>query len=130
MLKQVRFLNVSLSGYYFRQLVHPDREVATTVYRKQIHDLFTEYRATYDSGRMCELLRACGYRASYRKVQRIMNDEKLVSIHCRRCRQPLTDSKKSRDEGFVNLTNGMEFTVPFQLLFSDISYIRTDEGFE
>lgn len=58
-----------------------------------------------------------------------MNEENLFSIHCRRRSRSLTNSKKSRGEGFTNLTKGMEITVPLQVISSDISYIRTDEGF-
>lgn len=116
------------SGYYAWCLVHPTREATLAVYRQRICDLFAGHHATYSPERMCGLLRTHGYRSSYRKVQRIMNEEKLISIHCRRSSRSLTNSRKSRGEDFANLTKGMEIASPFQVISSDISYIRTGEG--
>jgi putative transposase len=59
-----------------------------------------------------------------------MERDGLRSIHCRRRSHSLTDSTKSRGEGFRNPTKGLEIVSPFQVLTSDISYIRTGEGFE
>jgi len=48
----------------------------------------------------------------------------------RRRQRSLTDSSASRGDGYANLVRGMEIDRPFQVISSDISYIRTDEGFE
>ena len=58
-----------------------------------------------------------------------MNEQNLFSVHLRyqRC---LTDSCKSRGEGFSNLLKNVVITEPFQALSGDITYIPTDEGFE
>ena len=58
-----------------------------------------------------------------------MNEQNLFSVHLRyqRC---LTDSRKSRREGFTNLLKNVVITEPFQALSGDITYIPTDEGFE
>ena len=48
----------------------------------------------------------------------------------RRRQRSLTDSSAYRGEGYANLVRGMEIDRPFQVISSDISYIRTDEGFE
>ena len=58
-----------------------------------------------------------------------MNEQNLFSVHLRyqRC---LTDSRKSRSEGFSNLLKKAVITEPFQTLSGDITYIPTDEGFE
>jgi putative transposase len=42
----------------------------------------------------------------------------------------LTDSRKTRDDSYKNLTVGLVITRPFQVLSSDISYLRTGEGFD
>ena len=47
----------------------------------------------------------------------------------RRRQRSLTNSSASRGEGYANLVRGMEIDRPFQVISSDISYIRTDEGF-
>jgi hypothetical protein len=54
----------------------------------------------------------------------------LYSVHRRKRYRSLTDSRKSRGDGYANLTKGLEISSPFQVLSSDISCIRTDEGFE
>lgn len=41
-----------------------------------------------------------------------------------------TESISSRGEGYPNLVRGLAITEPFQVLSSDISYIRTKEGYE
>jgi putative transposase len=57
-----------------------------------------------------------------------MAEQGLKSIHLR-CRQrSLTDSGRARGEGYPNLLRGLEITTPFQVLSSDISYVRTSEG--
>ena len=58
-----------------------------------------------------------------------MNEQNLFSVHLRyqRC---LTNSRKSRGEGFSNLRKNVVITEPFQALSSDITYIPTNEGFE
>jgi putative transposase len=59
-----------------------------------------------------------------------MGEQGLKSIHLRRRQHSLTDSRRARGEGYPNLVHELEITVPFQVLSSDISYIRTKEGFE
>ena len=53
----------------------------------------------------------------------------LSSIHNRRRSRSLTDSRKARDDSYKNLTRGETFAQPYQAVCSDISYVRTDEGF-
>jgi putative transposase len=59
-----------------------------------------------------------------------MEDMGLKSIHMRRRQRSLTDSRKSRGEGYASLVRGSAIEKPFQVLSSDISYIRTKEGFD
>ncbi len=75
-------------------------------------------------------MRRDGHQASYPVVKRIMAEEGLKSSHCRRRQRSLTDSRKARSDKYKNLTRGLEITEPFQVLSSDISYIRTGEGFD
>src|SRR5690554_150118 len=80
--------------------------------------------------RICGCLRNRGFTASYKRVQRIMKELGLVSIHRRRRQRSLTDSRKSRSSEYPNLVRELNVTRPFQVISSDISYIRTSEGFE
>lgn len=130
MLKWAKFLRVSRSGYNAWASGKEDRDARSAAYRQKIRELFEEHRGVYGADRLCGLLRRKGYKASYKKVQGIMKADGLVSIHCRRRCRSLTNSKKSRGEWFPNLAKGLSVTSPFQVLSSDISYIRTGEGFE
>lgn len=129
MAKWAKFLKVSQSGYYTWKNEEAARKAAVSAYRERVRKLFFDHHETYGPERLCGFLRKAGYRASYPKVQRIMAEEGLVSIHCRRRCRSLTNSTKSRGDGYKNLTKGLEIAIPFQVLSSDISYIRTREGF-
>ncbi len=59
-----------------------------------------------------------------------MDTQGLRSIHRKRRQRSLTDSRKARGEGYDNLTRVHQIDTPFQVLSSDISYIRTGEGFD
>ena len=59
-----------------------------------------------------------------------MDLQGLHSIHCKKRQKSLTNSKRARGDGYVNLTKGLTIDSPFQVLSSDISYIRTGEGFD
>ncbi len=54
----------------------------------------------------------------------------MISIHRRRRQRSLTDSRKARGAGYVNHVRELNITEPFQVIASDISYIRTGQGFE
>ena len=89
-----------------------------------------EGRGTYGVDRICGCMRRDGFPASYGVVKRIMDQKALKSIHCRRRQCSLTDSRKSRGNEYKNPTKDIEIDNPFQVLSSDISYIRTKEGFD
>ncbi len=54
----------------------------------------------------------------------------LVSIHNKRRQRSLTDSRNAKGKNWVNLIQGLKNFGPFQVITSDISYVRTSEGFE
>lgn len=59
-----------------------------------------------------------------------MKEMGLHSIHKRRRQRSLTDSRSARNNTYPNLVRGIELTTPFQVITSDITYIKTGEGFE
>jgi len=118
-----------LSGYHSYKKRQAVREAAEKHYRAQIRKLFDESHGTYGVDRICGKLRQLGYKASYVRVKRLMEEMGLKSIHLRRRQRSLTDSRKARGEGYPNLVTDIEITQPFQVVSSDISYIRTGEGF-
>lgn len=123
-------LGVSTSGFYAWLHDRNRRKVSDGVLRKKVISVFEEGQGVYGADRICGILRRNGDSASYPVVKRIMAQEGLRSCHCRRRQRSLTDSRKARGDEYKNLTKGLEIERPFQVLSSDISYIRTGEGFD
>lgn len=123
-------LGVSTSGYYTWLHEHKHRQKADELLRSKVISVFNEGEGTYGVDRICGILRRDGHPASYPVVKRIMAQEGLKSCHRRRRQRSLTDSRRARGDEYKNLTKSLEITEPFQVLSSDISYIRTGEGFD
>lgn len=123
-------LGVSTSGYYRWRYDRHRRQAVDDVRRERIKAVFSHGQGIYGVDRVCGILRRDGNPASYPVVKRIMAEEGLKSCHCKRRQHSLTNSKKARGDEYQNLTKGLEITRPFQVLSSDISYIRTGEGFD
>ena len=122
-------LQISISGYH-EYLTRKDiKERLEKAYKEKIMEIFEQSRNTYGVDKICALLRKAGLKVSYKRVKSLMETMNLVSIHRKRRQRSLTDSRKSRGEGYVNLTKDLKITKPFQVISSDISYLRTDEGF-
>ena len=122
-------MKVSTSGYYAyinrRDRVKEEKEK----FKKEIKKIFDESDGEYGPGRICGVLRKNGYKASYPKVSKYMAEMKLVSIYNKnRKSRSLTNSKKSRGEGFPNFVRGNIFTMPRQVVCSDITYLKSGEG--
>ena len=122
-------MRVSRSGYYEWKKTREERERRAGDYAERVRRVFEESGGVYGADRICGTLRSRGYGASFRKVRECMSSQGLRSIHMRRRQRSLTNSSASRGEGYANLVRGMEIDRPFQVISSDISYIRTDEGF-
>ena len=120
---------MSRSGYYEWKKTHDERERTAKTYEEMIRKIFDESGGSYGVERICAELRKRGFTASFRRVRDNMVEHGLKSIHQRRRQRSLTNSSLARGEGYPNLVQGLEITVPFQILSSDISYIRTKEGF-
>lgn len=123
-------LGVSTSGFYAWLHDRKRRQVAAEARRRKVISVFQEGQGVYGADRICGILRNNGDSASYPVVKRIMDQEGLKSCHLRRRQRSLTDSRKSRGDEYKNLTKELEIIQPFQVLSSDISYIRTGEGFD
>jgi len=128
--KWAAFLEVSRSAYHEWKRTREERERAAKIYAEAIRRIFNESGDSYGAERICAELRKKGFTASFRRVRDNMGEQGLKSIHLRRRQRSLTDSSRARGEGYPNLIYDLEITAPFQVLSSDISYIRTKEGFE
>lgn len=128
--KWADILNVSKSGYYSWSKEWERRRIGHSARTEEVLRIFEEGAGHYGVERICGILRSRGSTASYRSVKRILAENNLRSSHARRRPRPLTHSRKALGDGFANLTRGLEVEVPFQVLSSDISSIRTGEGLE
>jgi len=90
--------------------------------------IFEESGGTYGPGRICGILRKRGQRCSYKKIADYMSELGLKSVHRRHKTRSLTDSRKSRGDGFPNLVKDQFFDKPYQAVCSDITYLRSSEG--
>ena len=129
-IKWADILEVSTSAYYDWLKQKQKRDVKELDYTTAINKIFKEKDSTYGVDRICGCLRRCGYTASYQHVKRIMGNMGLVSIHRRRRQRSLTDSRKSKGLDLPNLVHNLNITEPFQVMTSDISYVRTAQGFD
>ena len=114
-----------MSGYYNYKKRQAEQEAAEKDYQAQIRKLFDDSRGTYGVDRICGKLRQLGYNASYGKVKRLMEEMGLKSIHNKTAATQSDRQPESPRRGISDLVKDIEITTPFQVVSSDISYIRT-----
>ena len=128
MARWAKFYQVSRSGYYAYIACRESREEARTLTRKEVRGIFEESGGTYGPDRICGVLRKRGYRASYKRISKMMAEMGLESVHNRHRTRSLTDSRKARGEGYPNLVKDQRFEMPRQAVCSDITYLKSGEG--
>ena len=122
------FFQVSRSGYY-THIEQRARRTAEKESRKAlIKQIFDESGGTYGPGRINGVIRRGGGKASYGKTSGYMAEMGLSSIHNRHKTRSLTDSSKARGEGYPNLVRCQTFDRPYQAVCSDITYLKSGEG--
>ena len=126
--KWVKFYQVSRSGYYDYIQRRDERDREISLYKNKIKMIFNDSNGTYGPDRVCGVLRKTGIKASYRKVSVYMKEMGLKSIHNRHRTRSLTDSRKARGEGYENYVKDREFTKPREAVCSDITYLKSSEG--
>ena len=131
MAKWAKYLQVSRSGYYEWLTNKESYGSKQTAYSEKVKKIFDESGGTYGPDRICGVMRNEGHKASYAKVAGFLAEAGLSSIHNRHRSRSLTDSRNARDDSYKNLIKGKEKEIcrPYQAVCSDISYIRTPEGF-
>jgi putative transposase len=126
--KWAAFFQVTRSGYYAYIERRERREQENATSRTEIKKIFDDSGGTYGPDRICGILRRKGKKASYGKVSKFMADMGLVSVHNRHKTRSLTDSRKARGSGYPNLVRGQVFEAPHQAVCSDITYLKSGEG--
>jgi putative transposase len=128
--KWARFFKVSRSGYYSYTERRERQEEEQAKRKKEIQKIFDDGDGTYGPDRICGIIRKLGGKASYGKVSGYMAEMGLSSVHNRKKTRSLTDSRKARGEGYPNLVRGQTFDMPYQAVCSDITYLKSGEGWE
>jgi len=126
--KWVKLLKASKSGYYDYMGRRERREMERESIKATIKCIFDGSGGTYGPGRICGELRKRGQKASYKRISAYMSEMSLSSVHNRHRSRSLTDSRKARGEGFPNLVKGQAFDRPYQAVCSDITYLKSGEG--
>jgi len=122
------FFQVSRSGYY-THIERRGRRIEEKESRKAlIKSIFDDSGGTYGPDRINGEIRKGGGKASYGKTSCYMAEMGLSSIHNRHKTRSLTDSRKARGEGYPNLVRGQDFDMPYQAVCSDITYLKSGEG--
>ena len=122
------FFQVSRSGYYSYTDRREQRRKEKEVRKTEIKRIFDDSGGTYGADRINGIIRKAGGKASYRKTSEYMAEMGLRSIHNRHRTRSLTDSRKARGENFANLVKDGVFEMPGQALCSDITYLKSAEG--
>jgi putative transposase len=123
-------LKIDRTGYYAWLGKRETIEKKETRLKKRIKEKFEESRSTYGPDRITAELRREGERLGRKKCAKYMADMNLSSCHTRHKTKSLTNSKKARGDGYMNILRNHEFPiVPRMGLTSDITYLRTGEGF-
>ena len=125
--KMAEVFGVSRSGYYrFLKGFVGKRALERAVLTKNIEDIFEEHKGRYGSPRITDELKDRGYISSQRRVRGIMKEKNLVP-KARKKKKQTTDSNHNKEIA-PNLLKDTSITAPNQVWVSDITYIRTEEG--
>lgn len=121
------FCGVERSSYYEwlnRKEPKADLELET-----EIRSIFSRSRETYGAIRVTRALKSKGRFVNKKRVARLMAKNGLKSVHKRKFKACTTDSKHSSPVADNILSQDFRASGANQKWASDITYIKTDEGF-
>jgi len=125
--KMCRALGVSRSGYYgWRKDPMSRREAEDELFLGEIREIYERSRKTYGSPRVHAELREKGYVIGHNRVARLMKKNNIWS-KVKKKFKVTTHSKHGRPVA-KNLLKNIQVKRPNQAWVSDITYIRTYEG--
>lgn len=123
-----RMLNVTRQGYYaWKKRVPSQRDRDDSALRTKIKALFEFHKKRYGVRRIHAELRRGGVRVAYKRVQRLMVEMGLISVHPRPWKR--TTIPAASPAQLPDLV-GRAFTpvTPNALWYGDITYVRTWDG--
>jgi transposase InsO family protein len=127
--KMALVLGVSRSGYYKFMNKGLSKRSKENIYLKQvINDIFDTSRKTYGSIRIYQELRSREIQCGKNRVSRLMKELKLVPKSQKKYKVCTTDSKHNYPVSENLLERDFTVSAPNKVWVSDITYIRTDEG--
>ena len=123
-----RALSVSRSGFYQWNNSRPSRrDCANEQLVEQIRQIHREFDRIYGSPRMTQALRQRGFRCNHKRVERLMRINGIQSKR-RRKFKVTTHSNHKRTVAANLIQRDFTASKPNRLWTSDITYIRTQEG--
>ena len=118
------------TGYYAWLKRREVRQRQDTRINGLIRKEFDRSRGIYGPDRIVQVLRQSGEKIGRRRCVKRMSDMGLSSSHNRRRSRSLTDSRRARGDGYANVLRNEQFPIiPRMGMTSDITYLRTGEGF-
>lgn len=126
--KMAQMLNVSRSGYYeFLLNGESVREAKNKKLKEKIKNIHEKSRKVYGSPRVHHELKKQGEKVSRKRVARLMREEGIQAKMRKKWEKTTTiDEKLEASPNYLN----QKFTVaePNKVWVSDITYVRTEEG--
>lgn len=126
--RMCRVLVVSSSGYYsWRGRLPGKRAVANELLEVEVREIFKKSRETYGSPRICRELRAEGSHCGENRIAMLMRKAGIQGRPPRRF-VVTTDSNHNLPVAANLLNRQFEVAAPNRVWSSDITYIRTAQG--
>jgi putative transposase len=121
-------LSVSRSGFYMWLRRAPGfRSTSNSELVGQIREIYEEGKGEYGSPTICQTLRQKGYQVNHKRIARLMRVIGLRAKTVRRFKHT-TVRCKDRDASPNLLNQNFHIDRPNRVWISDITYIRTEEG--
>lgn len=126
--KMCKVLNVSRSSYYrWRNSLPSKRHNENRMLVSEIRKIHENSKATYGSPRVTDELKARGFTVSRPRVARLMKEQGIRAVNKRKF-VVTTDSKHNYPIVDNELDRNFSVIHPGQAWVSDITYIRTGQG--
>jgi transposase InsO family protein len=126
--KMCQYLKVSRSGYYqWCQRTESTRKKKDNELKEKILAIYVLHKKRYGSPRIHEELRDMGIHCGKKRVERLMR-ELGIQARCKRQFKVTTNSKHNYPIAPNLLNRKFNVTAPNKVWVSDITYIRTWEG--
>lgn len=121
-------LSVSRSQYYHKEKhPHSEREISDMELLQRIKLIHRKSRRLFGSPRVTDKLKEEGVKCNHKKIERLMKDNNIRSVAKKKFKVT-TDSNHTKGVSPNLVKRNFKPEKENQLWCSDITYIRTDEG--